>query len=142
MALFGYVQVAEIPRPDDAGGIGGWCVGILPLLEQKNLYDRIPIGSPIEDLPEEFFEPPTIFRCPTREIERRQTRDEIAFGNYVLRTNEERQVFVISDAPIEMSIPWVTGPETPPLFRRTGGPHNNGYFYVSGSTRGVQFREF
>lgn len=142
LALFDYVREAEIPRPDEAGGIGGWCVGILPLLEQNNLYDRIPIGSPVEDLPEDFFEPPSIFRCPTQEIVRSQSRDEIASGHYVLKTNEDRQVFIISDTPIEMSVPWVIGPEIPSLFERTGGPHNNGYYCVSGSTRGVQFREF
>ena len=140
LALSQYAEFAGIPsaNPDDL--IAGWTIEILPNLEQQNLKDSLPEGSPSIELPNDYFRQPRILRCPTQTNVRDETADSISPAHYVLVTNARRDSFIIADAPQSLIKPWITSPELMSTNQIAGnGPHDDGYYYASGFQHGVNF---
>ncbi|WP_168164520.1 type II secretion system protein [Pirellula sp. SH-Sr6A] len=137
--LVHYIEVhKQLPKPPQPNAISGWMVEVLPFVEQKNLYERLPLEGPIAELPEIAYRPPKIFRCPRRESLDRQQDGEIFFGHYVLSTTNRREHFSLFDAPIDFQTRWALSPElsTQQIRSRTG-PHSGGYFSSQGFQQGV-----
>lgn len=137
-----YVEAyEELPPPSLPGRTGGWIVGILPFIEQQNLKDAIEIGSPIADVPEALFVPPPIFRCPRRTVLDGESGDSIWPGHYVLMPDADRKTFSVSDAPVDLSVPWIAGPEMGyQETMQSKGPHHDGFYVGSGFQQGVDFK--
>ncbi|XZE43388.1 DUF1559 domain-containing protein [Pirellulaceae bacterium SH467] len=137
--LVHYIEVhKQLPKPPQPNAISGWMVEVLPFVEQKNLYERLPLDGPIAQLPDLAYRPPMIFRCPRRESLDRQQDGEIFFGHYVLATTNRRNHFSLFDAPIDLQTRWALSPElsTQQIRSRTG-PHSGGYFSSQGFQQGV-----
>ncbi len=130
----------QLPRPSPTGQTGGWMVEILPFIEQRNLKDSILIGAPIANAPASIYLPPPIFRCPRRAALEQTSEDEISPAHYVFVPVARRESFLLFDAPIDHSVPWLNGPEMNyDAVTRSVGPHSNGFFYANGFQQGVGF---
>ena len=137
-------QFAEVhkrlPRPGTPGLTGGWIVEILPFIEQQNLKSTVVVGTPIADVPESLFQPPPIFRCPRRTVLDHTTEGEMSPGHYVFVSASGRESFLVFDAPIAFSVPWISGPEMDyTTVIGSVGPHSNGFFYANGFQQGIGF---
>lgn len=141
--LVQYVEIyKQLPKPPKPDAINGWMVEVLPFVEQKNLFERLPLEGAIVSLPEVAYRPPMIFRCPRRESLDRQADGEIFWGHYVLVTSNRRNHFSIYDAPIDLKTRWVVSPElTVQQIRSRQGPHSGGYFSSQGFQQGVDRME-
>jgi type II secretory pathway pseudopilin PulG len=135
-----YESNKRLPGPGANGLVGGWTIEILPFLEQKNMQDRIRVGSPIATAPDFLLRQPRIFRCPSR-----STGDESAAGtmepsSYIFVPGKGRKTFSVLDAPLDANIPWASGPEMTfnGVIQRIG-PHNRGFFCANGFQEGVRF---
>jgi hypothetical protein len=61
-------------------------------------------------------------------------------GHYVFVPASRRRSFLVFDAPIAVSVPWLSGPEMDySAVIRAEGPHSQGFFYASGFQQGVRF---
>ncbi len=61
-------------------------------------------------------------------------------GHYVLVASDRRDTFSLFDAPLELAIPWASGPEMAPrTVTPLIGPHRGGFFYSRGFQQGVDF---
>lgn len=130
----------ELPSPSLPGRTGGWIVGILPFIEQQNLKDAIEVGTPIADVPETLFVPPPVFRCPKRSVLDGESGGAMWPGHYVLMPDSDRGTFSVSDAPVDLSVPWIGGPEMGyQATIQSKGPHHDGFFVASGFQQGVDF---
>jgi prepilin-type N-terminal cleavage/methylation domain-containing protein len=129
----------QLPTLAPPGLIGGWMVEILPLIEQRNLQPDIPIGSSVAKAPATLFRPPSIYRCPRRTALDGARASSIWPGHYVLAP-AGRGSFLLFDAPVNLSVPWVTGPEMPyDIVIGSKGPHSDGFHFARGFQQGVGF---
>ena len=84
--------------------------------------------------------PPLIFRCPRRSAMEEIADTEIWPPHYVLVPMGRRESFRLYDAPKNMKVPWLTGPEIQySVILKEQGPHNNGFFFASGGQQGVSY---
>lgn len=97
-------------------------------------------GPNVDSASESLFRPPTIFRCPQRTVLDDTPDNTIWPGHYVLIPVAGRKSFVLFDAPIGLSAPWINGPEmTYDAVTASLGPHSGGFFYSNGFQQGVGF---
>jgi type II secretory pathway pseudopilin PulG len=130
----------RLPGPGSDGLMGGWTIDVLPFVDQKNLRDRITLGNPISAAPGFLLRQPRIFRCPIRSAGDEPKSSMMDPSSYVLVPHGRRKTYQVFDAPIEVKIPWASGPEMThgDVVRQTG-PHQRGFFYASGFQNGVGF---
>jgi type II secretory pathway pseudopilin PulG len=125
------------PTPPPPGLIGGWMVETLPFLEQQNLREAVPMESPVEKASESLFRPPAIYRCPRRTTLDNPPANSIWPAHYVF-VPAGRESFLLFDAPVNFSLPWLTGPELPyDVVVRSPGPHSGGFHFARGFQQGV-----
>lgn len=130
----------HLPRPNAPGVTGGWMVEILPFLEQQNMRNSLPSGTPIADVSKDFFRPPSVFICPRRTAIEPTTEDVILPAHYVFVPLSRRESFQLFDAPIDCAEPWLSGPEMSyNSVTRSEGPHSKGFFFANGFQQGVRF---
>jgi type II secretory pathway pseudopilin PulG len=130
----------KLPAANPPGVVGGWTIRILPFVEQADLEESIRYGMPVADAQDFLLRAPAIFRCPAREV--RDDRQEGAMqpGHYVLVASGGRDTYTLYDAPLELSVPWASGPEMAPhTATRQVGPHHGGFFCALGFQQGVDF---
>lgn len=61
-------------------------------------------------------------------------------AHYVFVPASRRKSFLVFDAPITLSVPWINGPEMDyNSLTKLSGPHSNGFFYAAGFQHGVGF---
>ena len=130
----------ELPVPVAPGQIGGWKVAIMPYLEQGNFRNTIPAGASVTDAPKEIYSQPIIMRCPVRARLTRKTTAAVESAHYVLVPDGGRDSFMLFDAPVDLEVPWLSGPEMDyrAIVARQG-PHHDGFFYASGGQQGISF---
>ena len=130
----------QLPAPASTGRIGGWMVEILPFMEQQNLKQAIPFGLPVANAPETLFRPPSIFRCPRRTSLDNTSRNAMWPGHYVFVSASRRESFLLFDAPVDLTVPWVNSPEMRyDAVVGSKGPHLDGFFFARGFQQGVGF---
>jgi type II secretory pathway pseudopilin PulG len=131
LALAQFVEASkQLPAPAPPGLSGGWMVEILPFIEQQNLKEAILVGLPIAKVPEPFFRPPPIYRCPRRtaldstSTNANASTNSMWPGHYVLV-----RAAGVFDAPVNFSAPWVSSPEMPyDVVVKSKGPHSDGFY--------------
>lgn len=130
----------RIPDAVPPGVLGGWTVDILPILEQKTLWQGIPIGRPVAEADETLLPAPQLYRCPMRWGRDQDSDDTMAAVHYVLVPTSRRDSFMLFDAPVQLVTPWASGPEMDHFtVTHSIGPHHEGHFYVRGFQQGVGF---
>lgn len=129
----------RLPAPGNSGVVGGWTIDVLPFLDQKNLRDRITPGGPISAAPDFLLRQPRTLTCPSRAALDRPGATEMDLAHYLL-VPVGRQSFDVFDAPLEVKVPWASGPEMAlsDVVRQIG-PHNRGFFFARGFQEGVNF---
>ena len=140
LALSQFVEVSKkLPAIANDGEVGGWAVEILPFLEQGNLKVSLSPGTPISGVSGEYQRSPIIYRCPRRcALDNRD--DEFWPATYVLLPGHDRESFGLSDAPVDLVVPWLASPEIASQdLRSSRGPHNGGYFSAKGFQQGISF---
>ena len=130
----------RLPTQNPPSAVGGWTIEILPFLEQSSLEQAITFGIAIPDAPEFLLEPPPIFRCPVRDaMDRARGTAAMHPGHYVFVAADRRDTFSLYDAPVQLAIPWASGPELAPgAVTRLVGPHHEGFHCASGFQEGVK----
>jgi type II secretory pathway pseudopilin PulG len=130
----------RLPAPGDSGVVGGWTIEVLPFLDQKNLRDRVTPGQPISAAPDFLLRQPRILTCPIRAAADPPGATAMDPAHYILVPAGRRQSYIVIDAPLDVQVPWASGPEMAyaDVLRRTG-PHNRGFFFASGFQEGVNF---
>jgi prepilin-type N-terminal cleavage/methylation domain-containing protein len=130
----------QLPPPARRGFIGGWMVEILPFIEQQNLKQSIQMGSPVTNAAETLFRPPAIYHCPRRTALDGSYENSMWPGHYVFVSARGRESFLLFDAPANLNVPWVSGPE---MSYRTvvgsKGPHSDGFYFARGFQQGIGF---
>jgi prepilin-type N-terminal cleavage/methylation domain-containing protein len=127
------------PGPTARGRIGGWMVEILPFIEQENLKQTMPLGLPISEAPETLFQPPSIYRCPRRTALDDASATSLWPGHYVF-VSASRESFLLFDAPVDLNVPWISGPEMRyDALVGSKGPHSGGFHFARGFQQGVDF---
>jgi len=110
IAIESYREIhGRIPNPGIPDKVNGWMVEILPYIEGRNLHDILPLNSDLNEVDEDFYQPPQIYRCPV--AMRFNLSQGIQRSHYVLIDLEERRKFMVGDTPIEINIPWLEGAE-------------------------------
>jgi hypothetical protein len=140
LAVAEFVDINKrLPEPGNSGVVGGWTIEVLPFLDQKNLRDRITPGVPIAAAPDFLLGQPRIFMCPIRAAADAPDPTAMDHAHYIL-VPVGRQSYDVFDAPLDVNVPWASGPEMAyaDVVRRTG-PHNGGFFFASGFQNGVNF---
>jgi prepilin-type N-terminal cleavage/methylation domain-containing protein len=141
LAIAEYVQLnGKLPDSGSSGLVGGWTIDVLPFLDQKNLRDHITPGQPISTAPDFLLRRPRILSCPVRNAGEELTPSVMDPSDYVFVPVGERLSFDVFDAPVEVNVPWASGPEVNynDVIRQTG-PHHRGFFYAAGFQNGVRF---
>jgi prepilin-type N-terminal cleavage/methylation domain-containing protein len=130
----------RLPAPGSTGVIGGWTIDVLPFLDQKNLRDRITPGIPISTAPDFLLRQPRILTCPVRAAGDPPIATQMDHAHYILVPIAGRQSFNVFDAPLDVKVPWASGPEMAygDVVRQIG-PHNRGFFVARGLWDGVTF---
>jgi type II secretory pathway pseudopilin PulG len=133
LAVGQFGQVHErIPGPGSPGFVGGWTIDLLPFLENKNLHDRATLGAPIPQAPQILLRQPGILRCPTRSIYDPSNSETMEVAHYVLVPTPGRESCLVFDAPIEVKLPWASGPEMNyDDLIALRGPHHGGFYYAA-----------
>lgn len=130
----------RLPAQNLPGAVGGWTIEVLPFLEQSNLEQRVRYGSAIADAPDFLLVPPPIFRCPVRGAIDDTQDSTMRPGNYVFVASDRRDSFSLYDAPVQLAIPWASGPEMAPrTVTKLVGPHHEGFFYARGFQQGIDY---
>src|SRR5262249_23894897 len=130
----------RLPPPGSVGLIGGWTVELLPYIDQKNLRDRIVPGSPILQAPGLLLRQPRLLQCPIRGVGDASGGTTMDHCHYVFVPTDRRDSFLIVDAPLDIQVPWATGPEMRfDEVRRRAGPHRGGFFCARGFQQGVEY---
>ena len=120
----------RLPGPGANGFVGGWSIDILPFLEQINLQARVTPGSPIAKASDFLLRQPPMFRCPMRSVYDVPAANTMDQAHYVLSLDDKRKSFRICDAPLELKVPWASGPEVSFDFAtKQTGPHHGGFFF-------------
>lgn len=130
----------RLPAPGNNAVVGGWTIDVLPFLDQKNLRDRITPGGPISTAPDFLLRQPRILTCPARAAVDAPSGATMDLAHYILAPVSGRQGFNVIDSPLDVKVPWASGPEM--SFRdvvRQIGPHNRGFFVARGLFDGVNF---
>jgi type II secretory pathway pseudopilin PulG len=141
LALAQFAETHDrLPSPASPGVIGGWMVEVLPFLEQQAIRSNITEGVSLAKVPDSLFRPPPIFLCPRRLTLDSAPPNAVMPGHYVFVPASRRRSFLVFDAPIAVSVPWLNGPEMDyAAVSRAEGPHSQGFFYASGFQQGVRF---
>jgi type II secretory pathway pseudopilin PulG len=128
----------QLPGSNPPDRVGGWMVSILPFLEQQILAGSVTLGMPTSDTPASLFQPPAIFRCPRRNALDGAPIGAVQPGHYVFVPASGRKSFLLFDAPVDMNVPWVSGPEMSyDAVVRAKGPHHGGFYFGRGFQQGV-----
>ena len=137
-------EAAGVPDALPVDTVDGWTVAILPFLDQGNLHDEIPKGALVAELPDKYFTPPRVFRCPTQSNIRSSDAGSVSPAHYVLMTNRptERDGYSVADAPLSLNTPWISSPEIPSTYftdneGQLDGPHNGRFHRATGFRQGV-----
>ena len=144
------VQIAElvgVPKTNPRDMVGGWAIDVLPFMEAANVRSSISVGVPLQQLDEDFYDRPNVFECPTQLYKRKDESGQVASGHYLLLglpSNEKREFYVVTEAPLTIDAPWATSPEMHPSafdasVQNKEGPHHGGFYRVDGMMRGVDF---
>jgi Protein of unknown function (DUF1559)/Prokaryotic N-terminal methylation motif len=140
----GMAQLIEtqkrLPAAGSSGFVGGWTIDVLPFLDQKNLRDRVTPGIPISTAPDFLLMQPRILTCPVRAAADPPSATLMDHAHYILVPIAGRQSFNVFDAPLDVKVPWASGPEMRygDVVRQIG-PHNRGFFVARGLWDGVGF---
>lgn len=130
----------QLPTATSMGRIGGWMLEILPFIEQQNLEQAVPFGLPVANAPVTLFQPPSVFRCPRRTVLDNPSSNAMWPGHYVFIPASRRESFLVFDAPVDLTVPWVNSPEMGyETVVRSKGPHFDGFFFARGFQQGVGF---
>jgi len=130
----------RLPAPGNSGVVGGWTIEVLPFLDQKNLRDRVTPGGPISAAPDFLLRQPRILTCPIRTAADPPDATAMDHAHYILVPVAGRQSYDVFDAPVDVKVPWASGPEMAYAdVVRQIGPHNRGFFVARGFQNGVNF---
>ena len=130
----------RLPDPGNSGVVGGWTIEVLPFLDQKNLRDRVTPGGPISAAPDFLRRQPRILTCPIRAAADPPDAAAMDRAHYVLVPVAGRRSYDVFDAPLDVKVPWASGPEMAYAdVVRQIGPHNRGFFVARGFQNGVNF---
>ena len=130
----------RLPDPGNSGVVGGWTIEVLPFLDQKNLRDRVTPGEPILAAPDFLLRQPRILTCPIRAAADPPDATAMDHALYILVPVAGRQSYNVFDAPLDVKVPWASGPEMAYAdVVRQIGPHNRGFFFARGFQNGVDF---
>ena len=130
----------RLPAPGNSGVVGGWTIEVLPFLDQKNLRDRVTPGGPISAAPDFLQGQPRILTCPIRAAADTPDASAMDHAHYILVPVAGRQSYDVFDAPLDVEVPWASGPEMAYAdVVRQIGPHNRGFFFARGFQNGVDF---
>jgi type II secretory pathway pseudopilin PulG len=129
-----------LPAPGSSGVVGGWTIDVLPFIDQKNLRDSITPGGPISGAPDFLLRQPRIFTCPIHAAADPPDATAMDHAHYILVPVGGRQSYDVFDAPLDVKVPWASGPEMAYTdVVRQIGPHNQGFFFARGFQNGVNF---
>ena len=130
----------RLPDPGNSGVVGGWTIEVLPFLDQKNLRDRVTPGEPILAAPDFLLRQPRILTCPIRTAADPPDATAMDHAHYILVPVAGRKSYNVFDAPLDVAVPWASGPEMAYAdVVRQIGPHNRGFFFACGFQNGVDF---
>ena len=130
----------RLPAPGNSGAVGGWTIEVLPFLDQKNLRDRVTPGGPISAAPDFLLRQPRILTCPIRAAADPPDATAMDHAHYILVPVAGRKSYNVFDAPLDVAVPWASGPEMAYAdVVRQIGPHNRGFFFARGFQNGVDF---
>ena len=130
----------RLPVPNPPGLVGGWTIEILPFLEQTNLEQSIQTGVAVANAPNFLLQPPPVFRCPVRDALDETLDSAMHSAHYVFAPTSRRNSYSLYDAPLQVSVPWASGPEMDVAsLRRLVGPHHDGFFFASGFQQGIGY---
>jgi len=130
----------RLPAPGHSGVVGGWTIEVLPFLDQKNLRDRVTPGGPISAAPDFLLRQPRILTCPIRAAADPPDATAMDHAHYILVPVAGRKSYNVFDAPLDVAVPWASGPEMAYAdVVRQIGPHNRGFFFARGFQNGVDF---
>ena len=130
----------RLPDPGNSGVVGGWTIEVLPFLDQKNLRDRVTPGGPISAAPDFLLRQPRILTCPIRAAADPPDATAMDHAHYILVPVAGRKSYNVFDAPLDVAVPWASGPEMAYAdVVRQIGPHNRGFFFARGFQNGVNF---
>jgi type II secretory pathway pseudopilin PulG len=130
----------RLPAPGNSRVVGGWTIDVLPFLDQKNLRDRVTPGGPISAAPDFLLRQPRVLTCPVRAAADPPGAAAMDHAHYILVPVAGRRSYNVFDAPLDVQIPWSSGPEMAYAdVVRQIGPHNRGFFFASGFQDGVNF---
>jgi type II secretory pathway pseudopilin PulG len=141
LALAQLVETQKrLPAPGNSGVVGGWTIEVLPFLDQKNLRDRVTPGGPISAAPDFLLRQPRILTCPIRAAADPPHATAMDHAHYILVPVAGRRSYNVFDAPLDVQVPWASGPEMAYAdVVRQIGPHNRGFFFARGFQNGVDF---
>ena len=131
----------KIPAPPQPGKISGWAIAILPFMEQNNLADAIVEGYPLASAQAILLRQPVIMRCPDQEFREDKAGAGMHTSHFVLHPQDGRKRYWISDAPIDMDVPWANSPEANFLPKTRRGPHHRGFHVCYGFEHGTSWEE-
>jgi prepilin-type N-terminal cleavage/methylation domain-containing protein len=130
----------RLPAPGNSGVVGGWTIEVLPFLDQNNLRNRVTPGGPTAAAPDFLLRQPRILTCPTRAAADPPDATAMDHAHYILVPVAGRQSYDVFDAPLDVKVPWASGPEMAYAdVVRQIGPHNRGFFLASGFQNGVNY---
>ena len=130
----------RLPAPGSSGVVGGWTIEVLPFLDQKNLRDRVTPGGPISAAPDFLLRQPRLLTCPIRAAADPPDATAMDHAHYILVPVAGRKSYNVFDAPLDVQVPWASGPEMAYAdVVRQIGPHNRGFFFARGFQNGVDF---
>jgi len=130
----------RLPAPGNSGVVGGWTIEVLPFLDQKNLRDRVTPGGPIWAAPDFLLRQPRALTCPIRAAADPPDATAMDHAHYILVPVAGRKSYNVFDAPLDVAVPWASGPEMAYAdVVRQIGPHNRGFFFARGFQNGVNF---
>ena len=141
LAVAQFVETQKrLPAPGNSGVVGGWTIEVLPFLDQKNLRDRVTPGEPILAAPDFLLRQPRILTCPIRAAADPPDATAMDHAHYILVPVAGRRSYDVFDAPLDVKVPWASGPEMAYAdVVRQIGPHNRGFFFARGFQNGVDF---
>ena len=141
MAIANFAEThKKLPAEPVADHVSGWTVEILPFLEQRNRFEKLPVGRTLSSVPEAFRRRPAIFRCPRRTSLDEWNNAEQTNAHYAFVPTRGRKSYYVFDFPLELQAHWLNGPEFRyEAFIQRKGPHADGFFFSSGFQQGVGF---
>ncbi len=121
------VENSKIPKSTSGSSVGGWSMAILAYIDRP-AFNALHEGMPLERAAELNFgvHRPAVMTCPMGQNNVNPWNIESA--HYELRVWPNRKQFVVVDADVKTTVPWLVGPEIDRIEGRTG-PHRGGWFY-------------